>query len=113
MRIAHVDIHGTSYPAAFSLRVLADLEDRTGKPASQALDTVLASSSVKDTVWLLAALLSAGARAEGAELRTPTEAELLDSISLDELHGLTAGVLASVRELEPTLPVEPKNAEAM
>ena len=113
MRIARVNIGGTDYPAAFSLRVLADLEDRTGKPASDALDGVLSFARVKDTVWLLSELIAAGVKVTGEALKAPTSDELLDSVALDELHGVTAGILASVHEMEPTLHVESKNAAAM
>ena len=112
MRTASVNIGGGSYPAAFSLRVLAHLEDRTGKPASEALDAILESGRITDTAWLLAELLAAGAKVDGSGITPPTADELLDNLALDDMHTLTASILSSVQTAKPTLEIERKNKEA-
>ena len=111
MRTASVNIGEGSYPAAFSLRVLAHLDEKTGKPAIEALDALLDGGRVTDTAWLLAELLAAGAQATGSTERTPTADELLDQLALDDLHTLTASVLASTKTVKPLLEVERKKPE--
>ena len=112
MRTATVNIGEGSYPAAFSLRVLAHLEDKTGKPASEALDAILESGHITDTAWLLAELLAAGAKVEGLTEPTPTADELLDKLALDDMHALTAGILFSMHTAKPALELERKNKGA-
>ena len=112
MRTATVNIGEGSYPAAFSLRVLAHLEDKTGKPASEALDAILDGGCITDTAWLLAELLAAGAKVEGSVEPPPTADELLDKLALDDMHALTASILSSVHTAKPALELETKNAKA-
>ena len=109
MRLAHVDIGGKSYPAAFTLRVLANLEERVpGKSAIDALDDMLAAGFVSDTVWLLAQLLAAGAKVADSGTDAPTERELLDGLGIDDLHAVTAAVLRSVHTVEPEIRLKKK-----
>ena len=79
MRTAEIELAGRKYPAAFSLRVLGNLEARTGKPAGDALDALLSADTlnVTDTVWLLSQMLAAGAAATGSMQRTPTEEQMM------------------------------------
>lgn len=111
MRTATVKIGEGSFPAAFSLRVLAHMEDRTGKPASEALDAILDSGRVTDSTWLLAELLAAGAKIEGG-VTPPTVDELLDNLTLDDMHAITANILVTVRTAKPSLNLDSKNGEA-
>lgn len=108
MKIATIEIGGGSYPAAFSLAVLANLEERTGKPAGEALDELLGAEnlSVKDLVWLMAQLLEAGAKASGSKCAYPTEQELLDMYALDDLSSLAASVLSTVHTAHPRIQLE-------
>ena len=109
MRLAQVEIGGKSYPAAFTLRVLANLEERApGKSAIDALDDMLAAGCVSDTVWLLAQLLAAGAEVTGSGAAAPTERELLDGLGIDDLHAVTAAVLRSVHTVEPEIRLKKK-----
>ena len=112
MRTATVTIGEGSYPAAFSLRVLAHLEDKTGKPASEALDTILDGGRITDTAGLLAEILAAGAKVEGSTEPPPTADELLDKLALDDMHALTASILSSVQTAKPALELERKNKGA-
>ena len=108
MKIATIEIGGGSYPAAFSLQVLSNLEDRTGKPAGEALDALLGSEqlSVRDLVWLLSQLLEAGAKASGSKLPYPTEEELLNNYALDDFSALAASVLSTVHTAHPSIKTE-------
>lgn len=110
MRIAQIEIGGASYPAAFSLQVLSNLEERVGKPAGEALDQLLSSEnlSVRELVWLLAQLLEAGAKASGSKCAYPTETELLNMYALDDLSALAASVLATVHTARPRIELEPE-----
>ena len=112
MRTATVEIGGVKYPAAFSLAVMRDLEDRTGKPASEALDALAESGSVKDTVWLLAQLLKAGAIISGDGQTPPTEDQLFDRLGIDDIHTLTAQVLGATHTIRPVLESETKKPMA-
>ena len=103
MRIATVQIGGSSYPAAFSLRVLKNLEDRSGKPGFDALAEMMETCKVEDVCWLLAEMLKAGAAVAESDEPTPTADEIMDKFAVDDLHGLTAGVLASLQTVKPTL----------
>lgn len=108
MKIATIEIGGGSYPAAFSLNVLANLEERTGKPAGEALDELLGEEnlSVKDLVWLMAQILEAGAKASGSKCAYPTEEELLNMYALDDLSALAASVLSTVHTAHPRIQLE-------
>ena len=108
MKIATIEIGGGSYPAAFSLQVLSNLEDRTGKPAGEALDEMLNAEklSVKDLVWLMAQLLEAGAKASGSKLPYPTEDDLMNNFALDDLSALAASVLSTAHTMRPRIQLE-------
>ena len=112
MRTATVEIGGSTYPAAFSLAVMRDLESRSGKPAGDALDELTESGRITDTVWLLAQLLKAGAVATGSGVTPPTEDELYNLLGIDDIHGLTAQILGATRTIKPVLEVEPKKPKA-
>ena len=102
MRTVNVNINGKEYPAAFTVRVLADLEDRAaGKPATEALSQILTSGHVRDAAWMLAQLLKAGARTVDDPETPPDEDALLDLIEGDEAFHLCAVTLAELRGFEP------------
>ena len=113
MRTVNVDLNGKEYPAAYTVRVLADLEDRCGgKPAREALEELLNSGHVRDTVWLLAQLLRAGARIAGSAEPPPDESALLDLIPGDKASALTAAVLSACMEVSPRVRLEdPEDGE--
>lgn len=109
MRLATVELFGKKHPAAFTLRVLVNLEDRfEGKSAMDALDDMLSAGRATDTVWLLAQLLAAGAEVTHSSEPAPTEDELLDRLSIDDLHSITASVLGSIHTVEPTMRLKKK-----
>lgn len=112
MRTAMIELGGKKYPAAFSLAVMRDLEDRTGRPASEALDEMADRGSVTDTVWLLAQLLKAGAVVAGNGQTPPSEGELFDQLGIDDIHSLTAQVLGATRTIKPALESETKKPKA-
>lgn len=101
MRVVNVKINGKEYPAAFTVRVLADLEDRSdGKTATEALRDISNSGHVRDAAWMLAQLLKAGARlTENAET-PPDENELLDLIDGDDAFTLCGKALSDLRQFE-------------
>lgn len=108
MKIAHIEIGGVSYPAALPLQVLCNLEERTGKNAGDALDDILGAEklNVRDLCWLLAQMLAAGAKLEEFDGAVPTETDLLNRYGLDDLSGLLASVMASVKTAHPRLEAE-------
>ena len=108
MRIATVKIGGASYPAALPLQVLCNLEERTGKNAGDALDDILGAEklNVRDLCWLLAQMLAAGAKLDEFYGPVPTENDLLNKYGLDDLSGLLASVMASVKTAHPRLEAE-------
>lgn len=118
MRTVSVNINGKEYPAAFTVRVLAELEDRSGgMPATEALSGLLTSGHVRDAAWMLAQLLSAGARLADAPAPPPDEDALLDLVDGDDAFRLCADVLAELRGFEPRVRLEEtgddgKNARA-
>lgn len=109
MKIAHIEIGGVSYSAALPLQVLCNLEERTGKNAGDALDDILGAEklNVRDLCWLLAQMLAAGAKLEEFDGPVPTENDLLNKYGLDDLSGLLASVMASVKTAHPRLEAEP------
>lgn len=113
MRTATVTINGVEYPAAFTLRVLANLEDRTGLPATAALDKLTSFDRIRDTAWLLAQLMKAGQTATGSDVTPPGEEQLLDGLALDDLQDITTSILASVSQMRPKVELqETKKAPA-
>lgn len=112
MRVATVNICGGRHPAAFSLRVLQDLEHRFDMPASEALDKLLTENRAEDTVWLLSELFKAGAAVTPDAPPPPSELDILNQVGLDDLRSITGGILASMREAKPRLRVDSKNAGA-
>lgn len=112
MRTATVDICGGKHPAAFSLNVLLNLEKRFDLPASDALEKLLDENRVEDVVWLLAELLAAGAAVTPGAPPPPSKEDILKQVGLDDLHVITGGILASMREFKPRVRVDSKNAVA-
>lgn len=112
MRTATVEIGGVKYPAAFSLGVMRDVEDRTGRASWQGLDALSESGKITDTVWLLSELLAAGKEVTGSDLTPPTEEELYNMLGIDDIHLLTASVLEATRTIKPVLEVEAKKRNA-
>lgn len=112
MRTATVEICGGKHPAAFSLNVLLNLEKRFNLPASDALDKLLEANRVEDTVWLLSELFKAGAAVTPGAPPPPGEQDILNQVGLDDLHVITGGILASMREMKPRLRGTSKNAGA-
>lgn len=112
MRTATVEICGGKHPAAFSLNVLLNLEKRFAMPAGDALEKLLDENRVEDVVWLLSELLQAGAAVTPNAPPPPGEADILKQVGLDDLHVITGGILASMREFKPRLRADSKKAGA-
>lgn len=107
MRTVPVEINGKEYPAAYTVRVLANLEDRAGgKPAAEALEELLGSGKVRDAAWLLSQLLVAGEKIAQTGETPPSEAELLDLIPGDAAFALTAAALQATRGIAPRVKLE-------
>lgn len=114
MNIVDVVIGGNTYPAAMSLRVLDNLETKTGKPATTALRDMLNNIRVSDTVWLLRQMIAAGVTRSHAAIEPPSEDELLDNLDSRELAGLVAEVMKVLKSAQATVEAAPpKNPKAM
>lgn len=111
-----VHIGGKTYPASMTLRVLSKLEERTGKSAGEALDALTEDMNISDMAWLLVELLAAGhkiAAENGENAPEPPDLDtLMDFYGLEDVHRLTAGIIAATETSIADVEAISKNAEA-
>ena len=119
MRTVSVTLNGREYTLCFSTRVVRSCCERYGglEHIDKALSDEDSLKVLDETLWLLSAMLDAGARyvrLNGGEPPQPPDQETLyDLCDMDDLTGLRAMVMASMAagahhtvEARP-----PKNAE--
>ena len=101
MKTVNVTIDGQAYPLCLSTRVMVALEGRAregGRDLSGELQAIMADGSVSGAFWLLAQMLTAGAKAarmNGEESPEPPAYEdLLDIVAVGEY----AEVFRALRE---------------
>ena len=120
MRTATIRLSGRDYPLCFSTRVVRACTERYGgvDKISAALDASGPVSVLDESLWLLAAMLDAGARyarLNGQECPPPpTQEALYDLCGMDDLGRLRANIMETMtRGQSRTVEVEPpKNAVA-
>lgn len=116
MRTGSITLNGTPYTLCLSTRVLANLEDRTGKAAGEALAEVMENPRVTDVFWLLHQMILAGAKYDGLlEAKAepvPTLDELLDNIGLDDYASVIPSIVGAVQAGSETKVETRKNSKA-
>ena len=120
MRTASVTLHGREYTLCFSTRVVRSCCECYG--GLENIDKALSDENplkvLDETLWMLSAMLDAGARyirLNGGEPPQPPDQETLyDLCGMDDLTGLRAKVMASMAAgAQHTVEASPpKNAAA-
>lgn len=120
MRTASVTLNGREYTLCFSTRVVRSCCERYGglENIDKALSDEDTLKVLDETLWMLSALLDAGARyvrLNGGEPPQPPDQDTLyDLCGLDDLAGLKARVIAAMSAgAQHTVEARPpKNAAA-
>ena len=118
MRTGKIKIGGEEYLGCFSTRVLANVEDYTGMSFEAGLKDILEKQSIKDIVWIIAPLISAGdkyAKMEGIDNPgTLDEEEIYDLVGIDDYKGMFGQINEVVKAgTKPEIELKPgKNAKA-
>lgn len=120
MRTARITIDGAEHLLCFSARVVRACTERYGDIVNidEALTSGSAVQAMDEAVWMVAAMMDAGARyskLNGLDNPPPlTEDELLDVCDLGDLNQLTSKITETITNGKtPTVEAEPaKNAKA-
>ena len=120
MRTARITIDGAEHLLCFSARVVRACTERYGDIVNidEALSSGRPVQAMDEAVWLIAAMMDAGARyarLNGLDNPSPlTEEELLDVCDLGDFTMLTSKITETITNgRTPTVEAEPaKNARA-
>lgn len=120
MRTAKIRIDGTEYVLCFSGRTMRACTQRYGDVSkiAEALDTKDTVKALDETIWLLSALMDAGARycrLNGVECPDPLSYdELYDRVDIPDISSLRYKVMETIcAGKEATVVARPgKNTEA-
>lgn len=120
MRTAKIGIDGTEYVLCFSGRTMRACTERYGDVSkiAEALDTKDTVKALDETIWLLSALMDAGARycrLNGVQCPNPLNCdELYDRVDPSDLSGLSYKIISTINSgKEATVVARPgKNTEA-
>lgn len=120
MRTAKIRIDGTEYVLCFSGRTMRACTQRYGDVSkiAEALDTKDTVKALDETIWLLSALMDAGARycrLNGVECPDPLSYdELYDRVDIPDMSSLRYKVMETINAgKEATVVARPgKNTEA-
>ena len=120
MRTAKIRIDGTEYVLCFSGRTMRACTERYGDVSkiAEALDTKDTVKALDETIWLLSALMDAGARycrLNGVECPDPLSYdELYDRVDIPDMSSLRYKVMETINAgKEATVVARPgKNTEA-
>lgn len=120
MRTAKIGIDGTEYVLCFSGRTMRACTERYGDVSkiAEALDTKDTVKALDETIWLLSALMDAGARycrLNGVERPDPLSYdELYDRVDIPDMSSLRYKVMETINAgKEATVVARPgKNAKA-
>lgn len=120
MRTARITIDGAEHLLCFSARVVRACTERYGDIVNidEALTSGAAVQAMDEAVWLIAAMMDAGARyarLNGLDNPAPlTEDELLDVCDMGDFTRMTSKITETITNGKtPTVEAEPaKNAKA-
>lgn len=121
MRTGKIEINGKEYLLCFSTRVMRDCSERYGgiENMNKALLEGTEAQMMDESIWLLAAMMDAGARyAKLNSIETPPPLsydDLYDLCGVDDLMGMKTKIFETVasgseREID-TEPENEKNGE--
>lgn len=117
MKTGKITINGTEHTLAFTVRAAAACEERFGglKNLSDALTN--GDRAISNIVWMLATMIDCGRRymiANGEDAPdAPSEDDLLDTMSLDEIRASVTSIMTTVAGGKETKvnAVPPKSAK--
>lgn len=116
MKTSDINLKGKKYVLCFSPRVLKNLQDKTGKDITSALDDLQKKTDIGMVIWLLAQMLMAGekyAKMENLEHESPapTEDDLLDFVGIEEYGEIFKSLTQAISNgMSTDIEVKSKNA---